>query len=71
MRCQMVSGSSPSSSTLMFTLRTKKHASTGTTVSATTSEASSANVTVSAEGQEELADDAAHEADAAGTPRPW
>ena len=50
-RCQMVSGSSPSGSTLTFTLRMKKYASTGMTVSATSSDASSAKVTVSAKGR--------------------
>ena len=44
-------------------LSMNRYARTGTTVSATISEASSANVTVRANGQEELADEAADEAE--------
>ena len=54
---------SPSSSTLTLTLSMSRYASTGTTVRANTSEASSANVTVSAKGRKNWRHEAADEAE--------
>ena len=51
MRCQIVSGGSPCSSTFIGMRSTKNQASTGMTVSATSSEASSANVTARPKGR--------------------